>query len=73
MSGLSEIERFIDAFDDPFKGCLTKINKDNKVVRLKKFIYMVEETISHKYMKGLIVRNDNDWIVVAMMKKLLNS
>ena len=68
MSG-PEIERFIDAFDDPFKGCLTKINKDNKVVRLKKVHLHGGETISHKYMKGLIVRNDNDWIVVAIDEK----
>ena len=29
-----EIERFINAFDDPYKGSLTLIN--NKKVRLKK-------------------------------------
>ena len=68
MSGL-EIERFIDAFDDPFKGCLTKINKNKKIVRLKKAQLHCGETISHKYMRGLIIRNDIDWIVIAIDEK----
>lgn len=68
MSG-AEIERFIDAFDDPFEGSLTKIDKEKKVVRIKKAQLHGGEIISHKYMKGLIIRNDLDWIVVAVDDK----
>lgn len=68
MSGI-ELERFIDAFDDPFKGCLTKLNTNNKTVRIKKVQLHGGETISHKYMKGLIIRNDHKWIVVAVDDK----
>ena len=63
----NEIERFIDAFDDPFKGCLTKIG--SKIVRLKKAQLHSGETSSHSYMKGLIIRNDNRWIVVSVDDK----
>ena len=68
MSGI-ELERFIDAFDDPYKGCLTKINTNKQTVRIKKVQLHGDETISHKYMRGLIVRNDLKWIVVAIDDK----
>jgi hypothetical protein len=68
MSGI-ELERFIDAFDDPFKGCLTKLNSNKKIVRIKKVQLHSGENISHKYMKGLIIRNDQEWIVVAVDDK----
>jgi methionyl-tRNA formyltransferase len=68
MSGL-ELERFIDAFDDPYKGCLTKINTNRETVRIKKVQLHGGETTSHKYMKGLIIRNDSEWIVVAVDDK----
>ena len=68
MSGI-ELERFIDAFDDPFRGCLTKLNTNKKIVRIKKVQLHSGENISHKYMKGLIIRNDQQWIVVAVDDK----
>ncbi len=72
-----ELEKFINAFDDPFIGAKTKIN--NKVVNIKSVQLHGGETIPHKYMTGLIVRNDKKWIVVCssgnsylIIEKVLN-
>ena len=72
-----ELERFINAFDDPFLGAKTKIN--NKVVNIKSVQLHGGETIPHKYMTGLIIRNDKKWLVVCssgnsylIIEKVLN-
>ena len=54
-----ELERFIDAFDDPYFGAKTKIN--NKIVKLKKVQLHGGEVIPHNFMSGLIIRNDKNW------------
>ena len=59
----NQLENFINAFDDPYSGAITKIN--NKIVKIKKIQLHGGEVIPHKYMTGLIVRNDKKWIVVC--------
>ena len=55
--------RFVNAFDDPYKGSLTLIN--NKKVRIKKIHLHGGETPNHPYTAGIISRNDKKWIVVC--------
>ena len=59
----NQLENFINAFDDPYTGAITKIN--NKIVKIKKIQLHGGEVIPHKYMTGLIVRNNKKWIVVC--------
>ena len=58
-----QIERFINAFDDPYSGSLTYIR--NKKVRLKKTYLSSSDVNNHPFMSGLILRHDKNWIVVG--------
>ncbi len=73
-----QVERFIDAFDDPYPGASTMIN--NKVVRIKKVFLSGGESNSHPFMSGLIFRHDRRWLCVNsvdnnvfLIKEVLNS
>ncbi len=58
------LQRFINAFDDPYSGSLTMINK--KKVRIKKVQIHSGETSNHPFVSGLVLRNDEKWIVVGL-------
>ena len=59
--------RFINAFDDPYPGALTSINK--KIVRIKKVQLHDGDSFNHPFMSGLISRHDKDWLVVSTTDK----
>lgn len=59
-----EIYRFINAFDDPYSGAKTVINK--KIVSLKSVHLHSGEMFGHKFMSGIIFRKDKNWIVVKI-------
>ena len=58
------VERFINAFEDPYPGAKTYIN--NKRVIIKQAQLHSGELPNHPYMAGLIIRKSEDWIVVAL-------
>lgn len=58
-----ELVRFINAFDDPHSGAKTKIN--NKIVRIKKVQTHFAEPHSHNFLKGLITRKYQNWLLVC--------
>jgi methionyl-tRNA formyltransferase len=73
-----QIERFIDAFDDPYVGASTMIN--GKMVRLKKVFLHSGDSSSHPFMTGLIYRHHKNWICVKLIddnmlliKEVINS
>ena len=57
------LTRFIAAFDDPYSGASTYLNK--RRVRLKKAHLHGGEIPSHPFASGIILRNDKDWIVIS--------
>jgi methionyl-tRNA formyltransferase len=59
-----EIERYILAFDDPYKGAQTFVN--NKKVRLKGVCLSSSEAAFHSYQSGLVYRVADEWICVAV-------
>ncbi len=63
----SDLERFILAFDEPYAGASTFIG--DKKVRIKDCQYHGGESVFSPYMRGLIVRNNKEWIVVAGANK----
>ena len=62
-----EIERFINAFDDPYSGSSTTINK--QLVKIKKVQLSSGDTNNHPFMTGLIIRHHGNWIVVSTRDK----
>ena len=73
-----ELERFIDAFDDPYEGAKTFINKTK--VFLKNIQLHYGELPNHSFMSGLVLRNDRKWLIIAtndkgclIAEKVLNS
>ncbi len=57
------LEKFIDAFDDPYEGAKTRIN--GILVNIKKVQLHSAETNNHNFLKGLIIRKYEDWILVC--------
>lgn len=55
--------RFILAFDDPYPGAMTKLN--DQIVHVKDTQLHCGEVPSHPFEKGLVIRHEGDWIVVA--------
>ncbi len=65
-----ELSNFINAFDEPFIGATTFVNKKKKLkVYLKQTQLHGGEESNHPYMSGLVLRNDNNWLVVATKGK----
>lgn len=60
-----DIFNFINAFDEPYEGASTTINNKFKIYLKEVHLHKGEMT-SHPYSKGLIIRKNKDWIVVAM-------
>ena len=57
------LSRFIDAFDDPYDGAMTYINKQK--VHIKKTQLHGGDTPNHPFMSGIISRHDSKWITVS--------
>ena len=57
-----QLIRFIDAFDDFYPGALTLLN--GALVHLKNVQRHGGEIAGHPFMRGLVIRNEKDWIVV---------
>jgi len=55
--------RFINAFDDPYKGAMTYIN--NEKVRIKSVHLHGGEFEGHPFSTGLVSRHDKKWLVVS--------
>lgn len=60
---LGDLEKFIAAFDDPYKGAMTFIN--NKRVRLKKCFSTMSDGVFHPFQKGIIYRVGKEILFVA--------
>ncbi len=58
------VERFICAFDDPYKGARTTIN--GKLVRIKKVHVNYQDGAFHPYQDGIVYRKGPEWICVAL-------
>ena len=76
-----ELIRFINAFDDPYFGASTHLNrKDLGRLHIKSAQLHGGEIINHSFMSGIVIRHDVDWIVVStssryslIIEKVLNS
>ena len=64
-----ELERFICAFDDPYKGASTFLN--NKKVFIKKAQLDFSDANFHSYQTGIIFRKNHKWACVALNKATL--
>lgn len=60
----NEIERFICAFDSPYKGASTFLN--GKKVFLKNVSISAQDGCFHSFQSGLIYRKSKDWVCVAL-------
>lgn len=60
---VTDLERFICAFDDPYAGAQSCIN--GKEVRIKKVSVDCSDGIFHSYQRGIVYRKNDDWICVA--------
>ena len=63
MWSLTEIERFICAFDDPYNGARTFIN--NKRVRIKKCLSVTVDGIFHPFQTGIVYKITGGALFVA--------
>lgn len=61
---VEEVERFISAFDDPYKGAISYI--DNKKVRVKKVFSMKTDGVFHPFQSGLIYRIIDGGVMIAV-------
>jgi methionyl-tRNA formyltransferase len=64
--GLSpiEIERFICAFDSPYRGASTFLNGER--VFLKNVSTSLQDGVFHPFQSGLIYRKSKNWVCVAL-------
>ena len=73
----SDLEKFINAFDEPYDGAKTFLN--DKEVHLKSIQLHGGDLSSHPFKKGIVARHDKNWIVVntsdsnsIVVEKVLN-
>ena len=59
-----EIESFICAFDDPYIGAQTYLNRQK--VRLKGVSINKQDGVFHSYQSGLIFRKGKSWLCVCL-------
>ena len=65
-----ELIRFINAFDDPYKGASSLINRKNLGrLHLKSAQLHGGEIVNHNFMSGIVTRHDNEWIIIALNSK----
>jgi len=62
-NNVEDIERFICAFDDPYKGAITYLN--NVEVKVKKVFSMKTDGIFHPFQSGIIYRIVDGIVMVA--------
>ena len=60
---LTDIEKFVCAFDEPYAGASTFIGDNH--VRLKECYSWSDDGIFHPFQKGIIYRKNNDSVFVA--------
>jgi len=60
----NEVERFICAFDAPYKGASTFLN--GKKVFLRKVSISAQDGSFHSFQSGLIYRKSKEWVCVAI-------
>ena len=65
-----EITDFIKAFDDPYEGAKTKLNK--MTVYLKKCSVKKSKTQFHPFQTGIIIRKNKNYISVSCKGSILN-
>ena len=67
-----DLYNFINAFDDPYDGAISYLNRGNfGKLRIKKVHLHGGDSSNHPYMSGIVTRHDNDWIVVATSGKYM--
>ncbi len=66
----NDLINFINAFDEPYKGASTFLNRGNYgKLYLKKVHLHGGDSSNHPYMSGIVNRHDKDWIVVSTKSK----
>jgi methionyl-tRNA formyltransferase len=67
-----DLYNFINAFDDPYPGASTFLDRGNfGKLHLKKVHLHAGDGSNHAYMSGLVSRHDKDWIVVSTSDKYM--
>ena len=65
-----ELIRFINAFDEPYIGASSFINRSNLGrLHIKSAQLHGGEVINHSFMSGIVIRHDTNWIVVSTSSK----
>ena len=64
-----ELIRFINAFDDPYKGASSLINRKTLKIAFKSAQLHGGEIVNHNFMSGIVTRHDNEWIIIALNSK----
>lgn len=65
-----ELINFINAFDDPYKGASTFLNRGKfGKLYLKKVHLHGGDSSNHPFMSGIVSRHDKNWIVVSTKSK----
>ena len=65
-----ELIRFINAFDEPYIGACSFINRSNLGrLHIKSAQLHGGEVINHSFMSGIVIRHDTNWIVVSTSSK----
>jgi methionyl-tRNA formyltransferase len=65
-----EINKFINAFDDPYYGSQTFNTRFKKKILKIKSVHLHEGEISkHPILSGVVIRNDVNWLVVSLGEK----
>lgn len=79
LKGL-ELINMINAFEDPYCGVTTFLNRRKVKVNIKKAQLHSAEFVNHPYTAGIVLRHDTDWIVVStsgkeclIIEKVLNT
>lgn len=62
-----DLSRFIDAFDQPYKGASTLINGNR--VRIRDVHLHGGDSSNHRFMAGIISRVDKEWLIVSTVDK----
>ena len=67
-----DLYNFINAFDDPYPGASTFLDRGNfGKLHLKKVHLHAGDGSNHPYMSGIVSRHDKDWIVVSTSDKYM--
>ncbi|MDC0917467.1 hypothetical protein OAQ42_06215, partial [Flavobacteriaceae bacterium] len=65
-----DLANFINAFDDPYVGATTFLNRGNfGKLHLKKVHLHGGDGSNHPFMSGIVSRHDGEWIVVSTASK----